>query len=64
MRKWLFLLLIIAVLYAVSKLGVKEQGKRYPIIKRISETITIMVWALLVAYILSFLYWLYTIIFK
>ena len=64
MRKWLFVLLFIAVLYAVSKLGAKQQGKRYPAFKQISETITIIVWVLVVAYVVAFLYWLYTIIFK
>jgi hypothetical protein len=64
MRKWLFVLLFIAVLYGVSKLGVKEQGKRQKVFKQISEAITITVWVLLVAYVCAFLYWLYTVIFK
>jgi hypothetical protein len=64
MRKWLYILLFIAVLYAVSRLGTKKQGKKYPILKQISETVTIMVWVLLVVYTLTFFYWLYTVIFK
>jgi uncharacterized BrkB/YihY/UPF0761 family membrane protein len=64
MRKWLYLLLFIAVLYVVSRLGSKKQGKKYPILKQISETITIVVWVLLVVYAVTFFYWLYTVIFK
>jgi uncharacterized BrkB/YihY/UPF0761 family membrane protein len=63
MRKWLYLLLFIAILYVVSKLGTKKQGKKYPILKQISETITIAVWVLLVVYAVAFFYWLYTVIF-
>ncbi|NIM98826.1 MAG: hypothetical protein GTO24_12340 [candidate division Zixibacteria bacterium] len=64
MRKWLYLLLFIAALYVVSRLGTKKKGGKYPILKQISETISIVVWGLLVFYILAFLYWLYTLIFK
>jgi uncharacterized BrkB/YihY/UPF0761 family membrane protein len=64
MRKWLFVLLFIAVLYAVSRIGVKKPGKRSTTFKQISEALTIAVWGLLVAYVIAFLYWLYTIIFK
>ena len=64
MRKWLYILLFIAVLYAVSRFGTKKQEKKYPILKQISETITIVVWVLLVVYAVTFFYWLYTVIFK
>jgi hypothetical protein len=64
MRKWLYLLLFIAVLYIVSRLGTKKKGGKYPILKQISETISIFVWVLLVFYVLAFFYWLYTVMFK
>ena len=60
MRKWLFLLLLLAVLYALSKFTGKKQQARYPFLKRIDKTITLLVWVLLAVYVLSFLYWLYT----
>jgi len=49
--------------YALTKIG--RRGKeRSPVLKRISETISIIVWVLLAAYTVSFLYWLYTEILK
>ncbi len=60
MRKWLLVLLVLAVLYALSKITAKKQQARYPFLKRLDRTITILVWVLLAAYVISFLYWLYT----
>ena len=60
LRKWLSLGLVLAVLYAVSKLNTRRWRARYPVIQRLDRTITILAWTLLVAYLLSFLYWLYT----
>lgn len=60
MRKWLFILLILAVLYALSKFTGRKQQARYPFLKRIDRIITMLVWVLLAAYVFSFLYWLYT----
>lgn len=59
MRKWLFLLLILAVLYALSKVTGKQHHSRYPFLKRIDRAITILVWVLLAVYLISFFYWLY-----
>lgn len=63
MRKWLFFLLIIAFAYALSQIGKRTKG-RSSFFKNISETIGIIVWALIIVYTLGFLYWLYTEIFK
>jgi hypothetical protein len=60
MRKWLFLMLILAVLYALSKITGKQHQTRFPFLKRLDRTITILVWVLLAAYLVSFFYWLYT----
>jgi hypothetical protein len=60
MRKWLFLVLVLAALYALSKITGKQHHSRYPFLKRIDRTITILVWVLLAAYLVSFFYWLYT----
>jgi hypothetical protein len=59
MRKWLFVLLFLAVLYALSKITGKKQRTRHPFLKRIDRTITILVWVLLTAYLVAFFYWLY-----
>lgn len=59
LRRWLFLALVLAILYAVSTLNTQRWRARYPVLKRIDKTLTIVVWTLLAAYILSFLYWLY-----
>jgi len=60
MRKWLFVLLVLAILYALSTLTEKKQKARYPILKRIDRAITFVVWILLAAYGIAFFYWLFT----
>jgi MFS superfamily sulfate permease-like transporter len=60
MRKWLFLLLVLAILYALSKITRKQHRSRYPVIRRIDRAITLLVWVLLTAYVVSFFYWLFT----
>ncbi len=52
-------MLILAVLYALSKITGKKHHSRYPFLKQIDRTITILVWVLLAAYLASFIYWLY-----
>jgi hypothetical protein len=59
LRRWLSLGLVLAVLYAISKLNTRRWRERYPIIQRVDKTITILTWTLLAAYVLAFLYWLY-----
>ncbi|MDH4218629.1 MAG: hypothetical protein OEY18_12915 [Candidatus Aminicenantes bacterium] len=63
MRKWLFFLAVLAVVYAISQTGRRKQD-RSPFLKRLSETVSIVVWVLLAAYAISFLYWLYKEIFR
>jgi hypothetical protein len=53
-------MLILAVLYALSKATAKQHRSRYRFLKRIDRTITILVWILLMAYLVSFFYWFYT----
>jgi Mn2+/Fe2+ NRAMP family transporter len=60
MRKWLFMLLVLAVLYALSTLTGKKHKTRYPILRRIDRAISVVVWILLAAYGIAFFYWLYT----
>ena len=52
-------MLILAVLYALSKITGKQHQTRFPFLKRLDRTITILVWVLLAAYLVSFFYWLY-----
>ena len=63
MRKWFLLLVILGLIYIISKVSQRGES-RSPFHQRISETLSIVVWVLVVAYGLSFLYWLYTQIFK
>ena len=63
MRKWLFFLLILALIYGISRINGRKRVKS-AFLKRLNETITILVWVLLAVYSLAFLYWLYTAIFK
>jgi magnesium-transporting ATPase (P-type) len=63
MRRLAIFLVILVVVYLVSQAS-KKKDVRSPLRKRFSETLTIIVWVMLVAYVLSFFYWLYTQIFK
>jgi len=60
MRKWLFALLVLAILYALTFLTGKKHKARYPILKRIDRAVSIVVWILLAAYSIAFIYWLIT----
>jgi hypothetical protein len=60
MRKWLVVLLAIALLYALPKLNTRGRRRDFPLMKRINETINILAWVLLVVYFGAFLYWLWT----
>jgi len=64
MRKWLFLFGLLVLVYLISKLNKSKTQEKSPFFKRMNETVTILVWALSIAYTLAFLYWLYTVIFK
>jgi hypothetical protein len=60
MRKWLVVLLAIALLYALPKLNTRGRRRDFPLMKRINDTITILAWVLLVFYFGAFLYWVWT----
>ena len=63
MRRWLLFLAIIGLVYIISKVSQKGEN-RSSFRQRFSETVSILVWVLIVAYVLSFLYWIYSQIFK
>jgi len=63
MRKWLFLLGILAIVYFLSQIN-RRKKDRSSFFKRLDETLTLLVWTLLAAYTVVFLYWVYTQIFK
>lgn len=60
MRKWLTLLLALAIVYALSKLNTKRRRERYPFLKRVNEFVNILVWVLFTVYLAAFSYWLWT----
>jgi hypothetical protein len=60
MRKWLVLLLALAILYMLPKINTRRTRSRYPYLKRLNETINILAFVLLVAYLAAFVYWLLT----
>ena len=63
MRKWLFLIGLAAVFYIVIRLNSGKENKS-PFLKRINDAVTIAVWALLIAYLITLGYYLYTTLFK
>jgi hypothetical protein len=60
MRKWLVMLLAIALLFALPKINTRGRRRDFPLMKRINDTINILAWVLLVVYVGAFLYWLWT----
>ena len=60
MRKWLVILLAIALLFALPKLNTRGRRRDFPLMKRINETVNILAWVLLAVYVGAFLYWLWT----
>ena len=58
MRKWLILLLAIALLYALPKINTKRSRRAIPLMKRIDDAINVVVVVLLAVYLFSFLRWL------
>lgn len=60
MRKWLTLLLALAVVYALSKLNTKRRRERYPFLKKVNDFVNILVWVLFAVYAAAFSYWLWT----
>ncbi len=60
MRKWLVMLLAIALLFALPKLNTRGRQRDFPLMKRINDTINILAWVLLVVYVGAFLYWLWS----
>jgi hypothetical protein len=64
MRKWLVLLLVIALLYALPKLNTRGRRRDFPLMKRINDTVNLLAAVLLVVYLAAFLYWLWTQVFR
>ena len=64
MRKWLVALLAIALLYALPKLNTRGRRRDFPLMKRIDGAINVLVAVLLVVYLVAFLYWLWTEVFR
>jgi hypothetical protein len=60
MRKWLLLLLALAVLYALPKINTRRTRKAFPLMKSIDRTINVVVVVLLAIYLYSFIRWLLT----
>ena len=60
MRKWLILLLAIALLYALPKLNTRARRRHFPLMKRVNAAVNVVVAVLLVYYLGAFLYWLWT----
>ena len=58
MRKWLVLLLAIALLYVLPKLNTKTTRRTVPLMKRIDDAVNVVVIVLLAVYLFSFLRWL------
>lgn len=59
MRKWLLLLLAIALLYALPKFNTHGRRRDFPLMKRINDAVNIVVILLLAIYVGAFIYWLF-----
>jgi hypothetical protein len=63
MRKWFLFLAILGLVYILSKASHRGEN-RSSFRQRFNETLSILVWVLIIVYVLSFLYWLYSQVFK
>jgi len=60
MRKWLVLLLAIALLYVLPKLNTRARRHDSPLMRRIDDAINVVAAVLFVVYLVAFVYWLLT----
>jgi DNA-binding Lrp family transcriptional regulator len=63
MKKWYFVIFSIVFFYILAAVKKKRKLKKDGIIKRIDAFINLLFWFLLIAYGLTFLYWLYRALF-
>jgi len=63
MKKWYVVLIAILAFSILASIKKRRSSRRDGIIKRIDTFINILFWVLLIAYSLTFLYWLYRAIF-
>ena len=60
MRKWLLLLLAIALLFALPKINTRGRRDRFPLLKRVNDAVNVVAAVLLAVYLVAFGYWLWT----
>jgi hypothetical protein len=60
MRKWLAPLIVIVVVFVLSKISNRRTRERFPLLKRIDRTINAVVVLLLAVYLFYFVRWLLT----
>jgi|WetSurMetagenome_2_1015567.scaffolds.fasta_scaffold1242947_1 hypothetical protein len=58
MRKWLLLLLAIAVIFALPKINTRRTRRAFPLMKRIDMAVNVAVALLLAIYLFVFVRWL------
>ena len=59
MRKWLILLLVLAVVYILARLNTTKTHQRYPRLRQVDSAITRFVWILGAIYFATMAYWFY-----
>jgi hypothetical protein len=59
MRKWLILLLVLALVYILARLNTPRAHQKYPRLKWIDSAITRFVWILCAIYLTAVAYWFY-----
>lgn len=60
MRKWLVLLLALAILYALPKINTRGSRRKFPLMKRVNDTVNVLAAVLLLIYLVAFGRWLWT----
>ena len=59
MRKWLYLLLALVIVRAITGYRKNKVGQGHHRFKKIDKAITIFVWALSALYLAAIVYWFY-----
>lgn len=60
MRRWLFLLAVLTVVFVLAKLNSPVGRKRWPLLKRIDRLLNIAMWVILAAWAFWLIRWLLT----
>jgi hypothetical protein len=58
MRKWLLLIILVGIMILLTRLNQHRLHKRFPVLKRIDQTIKLAAWIIIIIYAVVVISWL------